>query len=176
MLGGRLFYAQNDVANISAYTVGADFGGLLKLDMRNYFLASTFPLLQLGIAAENLGASYRWTTGKYWETRGSDHGATVDESFPVNFRVGSALISPDNYIFSTDLEINTVGMVTSHFGGEYTYRRTLALRAGLDDLHPTFGLGLFKRFGGFAAWIDFSYLTDKVDEGDDFLVSFDLVF
>ena len=176
ILGGKLFYAQNDVANISAYTVGVDFGALLKLDMRDYFLASTFPLLQLGAAIENLGANYRWSTGKYWETRGSDRGATVDESFPTNFRVGTALMSPNSHIFSADLEVNTASMITGHFGGEYTYKRALSLRAGLDDFHPTFGLGLFKRFSGFAAWIDFSYLTDKVDEGDDFLVSFDIVF
>jgi hypothetical protein len=176
MFGGKLFYAQNDIANISAYTVGVDVGGLVKLDMRRTFMAEVFPLLQLGASAQNMGANYRWSTGKFWESRGSDQGASVEEAFPVNFRTGAALISPNSYIFSTDLEINTASMVKSHFGAEYMYRRILSLRAGLDDLHPTAGLGLFKKFNGFAAWIDFSYLTDKVDEGDDFLVSFDLVF
>ena len=64
----------------------------------------------------------------------------------------------------------------THFGGEYTHRRLLSLRAGLDDMHPTFGAGILKRFEGFALKIDLSYMTDKVDEGDDVLISFDVIF
>jgi hypothetical protein len=176
ILGGKLFYAQNDVANISASTAGIDIGGLVKLDARKTFLNPVFPLVQFGAVVENIGANYRWATANYWESRGSDRGVVVDESFPTNFRVGTALVSPYSHIFSADLEINTASMIKSHFGGEYTYKRALSLRAGLDDLHPTVGLGVFKKFDAFALWVDFSYLTDKADEGDDVLVSFDLSF
>jgi hypothetical protein len=176
LAGGKLFYAQNNIANINAYTVGVDFGLLFKLDMRNSFLNPTFPLMQIGTVVENIGANYRWTTGKYWETQGRERGASIEEKFPTNFRTGVALISPDRYMVTSDLEINTASMVTTHFGGEYIYNRILSVRAGLDDLHPTFGVGVFKKMGGFAAWIDFSYMTDKVGEGDDVLVSFDIVF
>jgi len=176
LLGGRLFYAQNNIANINAYTIGVDFGSLFLIDARKTFLNPAFPLLQAGLSVENLGASYRWTTGTYWETRGVDQGASVDESFPANFRPGLALSNPGRYMVSADLEINTASMVKTHFGGEYTYDRTLSFRAGLDEWHPTFGIGVFKKFTGFGVWIDFSYLTDKVDEGDDVLVSVDVAF
>lgn len=176
MLGGTVFYVQNDIANISAYTVGVDAGILAKIDMRKTFLNRYFPLLQAGLAVENLGASYRWTTEDYWQSRGRETGATTDESFPLNFRLGTALVRPNSYLFAADLEINTVSMIKTHFGGEYTFRRTLSVRAGLDDLHPTFGAGVFKRLGKVGVWMDFSYLLDKVGEGDDVLVSFDLMF
>ena len=75
-----------------------------------------------------------------------------------------------------DFEVNTVSTFVTHFGGEYRLYKELALRAGLDDLHPTFGAGLYKRMGDLAIGVDISYLTDKVDEGDDFIISFDFVF
>ena len=176
LVGGKLFYAQNDIANISAYTVGIDIGALVKLDMRKSFLYPAFPVMQIGFAAENLGASYRWSTTSYWNTRGREQGASVDESFPSNFRTGVALNSPGKYIVSGDLEISTASIINTHLGGEYIYNKMLALRAGLFDLHPTFGIGIFKKFNGFGVQVDCSYLTDKVDEGDDVLVSFDVIF
>lgn len=176
LLGGRVFYAQNNVANINAYTVGIDIGGLVKLDMRKTPLKRTFPLFQAGLSVENLGANYRWSTGKYWTTRGREQGATVAESFPANFRTGIAFMQPGLCAIASDLEINTAGIVKTHVGGEYTYSRLLSLRAGLDQGHPTFGIGVFKKLPAFALWVDFSYLMDKVGEGDDLLISFDAAF
>ena len=176
LLGGRVFYVQNNIATISAYTVGVDIGGLVKLDMRKTFLKKTFPLLQAGLAIDNLGANYRWSTGKYWMARGREQGATVDETFPANFRTGIAFMRPGLYTIASDLEINAAGMVKTHVGGEYTYARLLSLRAGLDQGHPTFGIGIFKKLPAFALWVDFSYLMNKVGEGDDLLISFDAAF
>jgi len=176
MLGGRMFYVQNNIANINAYTVGVDVGALVKLDARKTFLASAFPLFQAGLAAENLGANYRWSTGKYWQTRGRERGAAIKETFPINFRLGSALISPERYLLAADIEANTASIIKTHLGGEYTFKKTLSLRAGLDDLHPTFGAGFFKKLDRFGLWIDVAYLTDNVGEGDDVMFSFDLVF
>lgn len=176
LIGGKLFYAQKNIADISAYTVGGDLGILFKVDMRSSFLASTFPLMQIGTVVENLGANYRWTTSDYWESRGRERGAAVTETFPTNFRAGVAFNQPEKYVLSADFEVNTATLVKTHIGGEYTYRRTLSIRAGLDNWHPTFGIGVFKKLSGFAAWVDFAYLTDKVEEGDDLLVSFEMVF
>jgi len=176
MVGGKLFYAQNNVADVSAYTVGIDVGILTKLDARRTFLKSLFPLFQAGLAVENLGASYRWTTQDYWQAHGRETGATVDESFPANFRVGAALVQPEKYLVSGDFEVSTVSLVKTHFGAEYTINRTLALRAGLDDLHPTFGAGFFKLVNKVGMRVDVSYLMDKVGEGDDVLFSFDVMF
>jgi hypothetical protein len=67
-------------------------------------------------------------------------------------------------------------MSRSHFGGEYLAHEYLALRAGLDELHPTFGVGLKYSASSYTVLIDFAYLFDKVDEGDDLLASFDIYF
>jgi hypothetical protein len=176
MVGGKVFYIQNNVAGVTAYTVGVDLGVLTKLDIRRTFLYPMFPLLQMGLTAENLGASYRWTTQDYWQSHGRETGSVVDEAFPVNFRLGAGLVQPEKYLVSADAEVNTASQFKSHFGGEYTINRTLALRAGLDNLHPTFGAGFFKLVDKVGMRIDVSYLFDKVGEGDDVLFSFDVLF
>jgi hypothetical protein len=176
MVGGKVFYAQNNIANISAYTVGVDLGTLAKFDMRKNALGKISPLLQIGLVAENIGAGYKWSTLDYWQTRGRERGATIEEPFPVNFRLGTAFSSPRKYIVAADFAVNTASMFKTHFGAEYSFNRALAFRAGLDDLHPTVGIGLFKKFESFAIWFDFSYLTDRTGEGDDVLASFDMVF
>ncbi|MEE9442436.1 MAG: PorV/PorQ family protein [candidate division Zixibacteria bacterium] len=173
-LGGKAYYIQNTISNINAYTVGIDFGGLFKLDMRKTTLKNVIPLLRMGMVVENLGATYKWTTTSYWQTRGSERGSTYEEKFPINYRTGIALEKPDKYIFSADFEVNSESQSKLHLGGEYSYRKMLFLRAGLNDGHPTFGTGFLKIFTSFALAIDLSYLTDRVGEGDDILVSFDV--
>lgn len=176
LVGGKLFYVQNNIGNISAYSAGVDFGGLAKFNIGKTFIGSLFPLLNVGITAENLGANYRWTTTPYWQTRGREQGATIEESFPTNFRFGFALAAPNSYTISTDLEINTASVLKTHFGGEYLIHRNLSLRAGLNDLNPTAGIGILQRTADFAVRIDIAYLGSKVEEGDDILISFDLIF
>jgi len=175
-LGGKAFYVQNNIGNINAYTVGIDLGVLTRLDIRKSPVGKYFPLLMGGLTVENLGATYKWTTTEYWRTLGRDRGSSVDEKFPINYRLGAALSQPMQYTLAADVEMNSASMSKSHFGGEYNIGRTLALRAGLDNLHPTFGIGFLKRFQNFAMWVDISYLTDKVGEGDDILASFDIMF
>ncbi|MFH1699918.1 MAG: PorV/PorQ family protein [Candidatus Zixiibacteriota bacterium] len=174
-IGGKAYYIQNTVSNINAYTVGIDFGGLYKMDVRKTSLKNIFPLLRFGLVVENLGASYKWTTGNYWLTRGSERGATYEEKFPINYRAGIAFENPDKYILSADFEVNSESQSKFHVGGEYSYQKMLFLRAGLNDGRPTFGSGFLKRFTSFALAIDISYLTDRVGEGDDILVSFDVI-
>jgi hypothetical protein len=176
ILGGKAFYVQNNIGNINAYTVGIDMGGLVKLDARKTFLGKTFPLFRAGFAVENLGANYRWTTTEFWQGFGREQGTAVTEKFPINYRLGTALSFPNKYLVAADVEVNSVSMLKTRFGGEYNVNRDLMLRAGLDDFHPTFGFGLFKRMEEFAVMIDLSYLFDKAGEGDDVLVSFDVVF
>ncbi|MEZ5358338.1 MAG: UPF0164 family protein [Candidatus Zixiibacteriota bacterium] len=176
VIGAKIFYAQNNIASINAYTAGVDFGALGKFDMRRTPLESVFPLLRVGLSAENIGANYRWTTTNYWNTAGQDQGSTFEETFPVNFRLGLALEQPNSYVLAADFEVDTKSDFRTNLGGEYSINRALSLRAGLDDAHPTFGLGLFKIMRAFAMKVDVSYLLDKVGEGDDVLVSFDLVF
>lgn len=176
LAGGKVFYVQNNIAGINSYTVGIDLGMMAKLDMRKTFLRNVFPLFRAGLVAKNLGATYKWTTTDYWRTRGQDQGAAVEENFPVNFRPGIAFEKPNAYLLAADIEFTDASVIKTHLGGEYTYRRMYSIRAGLDDMHPTFGAGLLKRFDGFAIKVDLSYLADKVDEGDDFLISFDVIF
>lgn len=174
--GGRAFYVQHNIGNINAYSVGVDLGILSKFDISKTALGRIAPLVQAGLTVENIGATYKWTTANYWATLGEESGTTVDETFPVNFRLGGALVRPEFGILAADVEVNTASIIKTHFGAEYQVYRELMLRTGLDDLHPTFGAGLYKKFEKFGLFIDLAYLMDKQGEGDDVLVSFDVMF
>ena len=176
ILGGKVYYLQNNISDINASTVGADLGLLVKLDMRKTFLERTFPLLQAGLTVERIGAIYKWVTTSFWQEYGRERGSAVDEKFPINYVGGLAMIKPGKYLLAFDVEASAASIVKTHIGGEYSLNRNYFLRGGLDDMHPTIGFGVLKRMDKFALRVDLSYLTDRFDEGDDFLVSFDLIF
>jgi hypothetical protein len=175
-VGGHIFYVQHNVGNINAYSVGVDFGLLTKFDISKTAFGRLAPLVQAGAVVENIGATYKWTTSNYWQTLGREQGATFDEKFPVNVRLGGALVRPNFGILAADVEINSASILKTHFGAEYQLYQELVLRAGLDDIRPTFGVGLYKKFDKFGVLVDLGYLMDKVDEGNDVLMSFDLLF
>lgn len=175
-IGAKIYYAQNNIADVNAYTAGVDFGALGKFDIRKTPLKPIFPLLRVGLAVENIGANYRWTTTNYWNTAGETQGSTFKEPFPVNYRIGLALEQPSSYVLAADFEMDSKSVFRTSLGGEINVNRAIALRAGLDDAHPTFGFGLLKVMSSFAMKVDASYLLDKVGEGDDLLISFDLIF
>ncbi|MDD4050719.1 MAG: UPF0164 family protein [candidate division Zixibacteria bacterium] len=174
--GGRVFYVQHNIGNINAYSVGADFGFQGRFDLSKTAFGGIVPSAQVGLVVENIGATYKWTTSNYWQTLGQEQGSTFDEKFPVNYRLGGALVRPGFGILAADVEMNSASIVKTHFGAEYQLYQELVLRTGLDDLHPTFGFGLYKEIDKFALFIDLAYLMDKVGEGDDFLMSLDLMF
>jgi hypothetical protein len=175
-IGGRLFYVQHNIGNINAYSVGGDIGVLSKFDLSRTSFGGIVPLAQLGAAVENIGASYKWTTTNYWQTLGQEIGSTFDEKFPVNYRFGGALVRPGFGVLAADVEMNSASIFKTHFGAEYQVYQELVLRTGLDDLHPTFGFGVYHKVNKFGLFIDAAYLLDKAGEGDDFLMSLDLMF
>ncbi len=175
-IGARVFYVQNTIESADAYTIGVDFGIMGIFNMSKTAVGSLFPSLRAGLVVENAGASYRWTTTDFWEDYGRDQGSSVDEDFPLNIRGGIALARIDNYLFAADFEYRTSEISRFRFGGEYTIERMLTLRAGFDDFDPTFGIGLRHTLKKMVLQIDAAYLFDKVGEGDDLLISFDLLF
>ena len=175
-IGGKAFYLQNNIGNINATTAGVDFGVLTMLDLSKTAMGKMIPVFQAGLAVENLGANYKWTTTDYWQTLGQELGSSFDEKLPVIFRLGMAVSRPGRFLVAADLAASTASVLKTHFGGEYVAYRDLCLRAGLDDWHPTLGAGLMKKFDKLAIVFDFAYLLDKVGEGNDLLASFELRF
>jgi len=175
-VGGHIFYAQHNIGNINAYSVGGDIGMQSKFDLSRTVFGGIVNLAQAGLVVENIGASYKWTTANYWQTLGQELGSTFDEKFPVNYRLGGALVRPGFGILAADVEVNSASIFKSHFGAEYQLYQELMLRTGLDDLHPTFGFGVYKKINKIALFIDAAYLLDKVGEGDDLLMSLDVMF
>ena len=175
-VGGKVFYLQNNIGNINATTAGADFGVLSKLDLSRTAVGKVVPVFQAGLAVENIGANYKWTTTNYWQTLGQELGSSFDERLPLTFRLGIAAGRQGLFLVAADFAANTASVLKTHFGGEYIAYRDLCLRAGLDDRHPTLGAGLTKKFDKLAIVFDFAYLMDKAGEGNDLLGSFELRF
>jgi len=143
-IGVTLRYVQQNIANISAYTIGFDFGAHLRFVHDWYIGQTRIPVskLRLGATVQRIGQKYPWNTGKYWVQQG-ETGSAVDERFPVIARTGIATsLVGDRLLVSLDGEFNEKQAARLHIGAEGKVIPALALRAGLDHGHLTFGGGI----------------------------------
>jgi len=142
-VGATIRYVQQNISNINAYTLGFDIGVLLRFP-RDWELGSmTIPTskLQLGGSVHRVGQKYPWTTGDYWVKFG-EAGSSVDERFPLIFRLGAAAnVWQDRATIAVDAEINEEEDMRMHAGLELVPVNQLALRVGVDRSDPTFGAG-----------------------------------
>jgi hypothetical protein len=63
-----------------------------------------------------------------------------------------------------------------HGGAEYRLHDMFVVRAGLDDLHPTFGFGVEKAFASSDKGEDDPLVLSEQDESKDVRLSIDYVF
>ncbi|GAB4325149.1 MAG: hypothetical protein Kow0074_18620 [Candidatus Zixiibacteriota bacterium] len=144
-IGATARYVQQNIGDISAYSIGFDLGVHLKFT-RDWDLGGmTLPTskLQLGVVVQRLGQKYPWTTGEYWVKFG-EPGSSFDERFPMIARIGAAAnIWQERAMVSVDAEINEEEDARIHAGLEILPVSQLALRAGLDHTEPAFGAGFF---------------------------------
>lgn len=167
-LGVTLRYVQQNIANINAYTVGFDFGTHLRF-IRDWELGSfKIPMskVRLGAAVHCVGQKYPWTTGKYW-VNNAISGSSVNEKFPLIGRFGIATSwLNDKLLLAFDGEINQQQSARIHAGAEGRPLKYVALRAGIDNNHPTFGAGLEPRLRNkLTLVLDYAYAIqpDKID-------------
>ncbi len=141
--GATLRYVQQNIANIDAYTVGFDLGMHMRVYQAREF-EDTKPMLSginLGGAIQRINQSYPWTTGDYWVQSG-ESGSSVDEKFPLLFRLGAAAsLWKDQAILAVDGEFSDKQDARFHVGAEVRPHPLLALRGGIDNSNPTFGAG-----------------------------------
>jgi hypothetical protein len=184
--GANIRYIQAKLDYLSAYTVGADFGGLFK---PNEFLA-------LGLALCDLGSDLRWESGNYWSSGGTSYG----DKFPFRLRGGaSASALKGTLIPSVDAEyIQELGM-KFHGGAEYwilkkiklmipdedvedEYRETevdkrlLGLRAGYGDGSLNFGLSIYVPIEKTQVGFDYAFVSGKRSEGSNQIFTVRIAF
>lgn len=144
-LGVTLRYVQHNIANISAYSIGFDVGAHARYQLRPAYYSeeSAPPELCFGLAVQRLNQKFPWTTTDYWARQGEDAGSSFEDAFPVLVRFGvAATLMKQRLTPAIDIVVDEKQGATWHVGAEGRPHPLLALRAGLDDGDPAFGVGL----------------------------------
>lgn len=176
-LGATGKYFITKVANISSSTVGFDLGAMLILDRFNYFESTAFfDMVRVGLVVENLGATYRWSTGDYWSQYG-ESGVSLNESFSIGVKGGvSALALDSSTLISVELEKYQYESLMFFGGVEHVIKKTLALRGGYANGRITFGGGLVKKFIYYNIRFDYAFASARHGEGSDHLFTVGVEF
>jgi hypothetical protein len=167
-VGLAMAYIQFNLANISAYGIGFGFSAMGK----------PMPELRLGLAVENLGMKYSWTSGDYWKSHDPDLlGSSVKEEFPFNLRLGASYLLLDGRVLlSSELDKNEKQEAEIHLGVEGWALKNVAGRIGYDRGSLTFGLGLRHRIQTAVLGFDYAFITSRVEDDADHLISLQFEF
>ncbi|MCK4404346.1 MAG: PorV/PorQ family protein [candidate division Zixibacteria bacterium] len=165
-IGVTIGYMQHNLANINAYGIGFGFSAMGR----------PIPELRLGVAVENLGMKYSWTSGDYWK-RHDLLGSSVKENFPFNIRVGASyLLLEDRILLSSEFDKNEKQEGKIHLGVEGWALENVAGRIGYDRGSLTFGLGLKHKIQSAVLGFDYAFITSRVEDDADHLISLQFEF
>lgn len=167
-VGLAMAYIQFNLANISAYGIGFGFSAMGR----------PMPEFRLGVALENLGMKYSWTSGDYWKSHDPDLlGSSVTEEFPFNLRFGASYLLLDGRVLlSSELDKNEKQEAEIHLGVEGWALENVAGRIGYDRGSLTFGLGLRHRIQTAVLGFDYAFITSRVEDDADHLISLQFEF
>jgi hypothetical protein len=159
-------YIQYNLANINAYGIG--FGvSVMGRPMTN---------LRLGVAAENLGMKYSWTSGGYWKQY-DFLGSSVKEKFPFNLRFGASyLLLKDRILLSSEIDKNEKQNAKIHLGAEGWALEKLAGRIGYNGGSLTLGLGFKQKIRSTVLGFDYAFIASRVQDDADHLISLQFEF
>ncbi|MCI0405602.1 MAG: PorV/PorQ family protein [candidate division Zixibacteria bacterium] len=176
-LGANIKYLQKVVAGVSAYTVAFDLGTQYKF--KNFRMGNTtIPLagLKIGAAVENIFARLQFNSNEYYGQFGSP-GNTTTDTLPLNFRAGTSYLYREQVLVTLDVEKNNKQKAFFHAGGEYTFRKILALRAGYSHGQVAFGLGIRQPISPKQALrLDYAFKASPISERGDHLFSLQFEF
>ena len=165
-VGVRIGYVQYNLANISAYGLGFGFSAFGKPIQK----------LRLGAAVENLGMKYSWTSGDYWK-RFDRRGSSSKDEFPINLRFGASyLLLEDRILVCSEIDKNAKQKEKIHLGIEGWILENLAARAGYDKGSLTLGMGLRQKMRSTILGFDYAFVSSRVDDDPDHLISLQLEF
>ena len=194
-MGTKLNYYHKSHAGLSVGSIGIDIGSILFVDslfdygtMEDKFITD----ISAGITVKNIAAQY------LWEAEGVDLSATQTDDFAKIYGLGTSCRSFDrNLLVAVDIEMiaanypdsstknseanNSGKRVSSsdvllQLGGEYSFDDKYFLRAGLNDGVITAGGGFRYLLDDVALIINYTFSDDRVGEGDDHIITFDINF
>lgn len=165
-VGLGIGYIQYNLANINAYGIGFGLSAMGR----------PTPKLRLGLAVENLGMRYSWTSGDYWK-RYDLLGSSVKEEFPFNIRVGASyLLLEDRILLSSELDKSEKQKAKIHLGVEGWALENVAARIGFDRGSFTLGVGLRQKIQSTVLGFDYAFISSRVEDDPDHLISLQFEF
>jgi rhodanese-related sulfurtransferase len=165
-VGLRIGYIQYNLADINAYGVGFGLSAFGK----------PIEKLRVGAAVENLGMKYSWASGEYWK-KFDLLGSSSKDEFPINLRFGASyLLLKDRILVSSEIDKNGKQKEKIHLGTEGWILEKLAARAGYDQGSLTLGMGLRQKMRSTILSFDYAYVSSRVGDDPDHLISFQLEF
>ena len=165
-VGLGMEYIQYNLANINAYGIGFGVSAMGR----------PIPKLRLGVAAENLGMKYSWTSGEYWKRYGL-LGSSAKEEFPFNLRFGASyLLFKDRILLSAEIDKNEKQKEKIHLGAEGWALEKLAGRIGYDRGSLSLGLGFKQKIRSTVLGFDYAFVTSQVQDDADHLISLQFEF
>ncbi|RKX26864.1 MAG: hypothetical protein DRP45_02410 [Candidatus Zixiibacteriota bacterium] len=180
-LGTNICYLHSAMADMTAFSVGFDFGAILYVDqLVDRSKRDQMPVrdIKIGLTMKNISKRYKWHNGDY----NSEHTANrnldreIEDKVPLEIGIGvSARFLERKLLLASDLLKNLEQTPEFHAGAEYFLRPEFALRAGFSDGRMTAGTGYLFKIGKHLLAINYAFTTDKADEGSEHIFSFDLL-
>jgi len=104
-------------------------------------------------------------------------GSSVEEEFPFNIRVGASyLLLEDRILISSEFDKNEKQEGKIHLGVEGWALENVAGRIGYDRGSLTLGLGLRHEIQTAVLGFDYAFVTSRVDDDADHLISLQFEF
>lgn len=177
-LGVNLRYVQMNIADLNAYTIGFDFGIMIKIPHHSLAIGGPNGLtdLRLGLALERVNYKFPWTTGDYWVKYDED-GTSFEETWPVNLRAGLAFsVFKKKATIAFDAEVNESSGSRAHAGIEVQPHNALALRGGINGSNLTAGMGVNALWGLRTIYVDYAFVMTDDNIDDEHIVALGVRF
>jgi hypothetical protein len=166
-VSGKVLYSRiPDISSDNSALTSRGFG----LDIGAYF--SPIPDLNMAVVLRDNMSKYTWNTEKVWE-----RGTSVTNPFPKVMRAAVAYRPPMRWLLvSAEVEDSKEQNPRYHVGAEAHMPEIGALRVGLDDGRPTFGLGFGFKVLGTLLDLNYAYVAPDEAPGADHIFSWHFGF
>lgn len=166
------FYYYKLYKDISATSVGLDFGALYRLNDH----------WNLSLMISDINSKYKWDSTPIY---GQD-GTNSEDKFPILKKIGLSYTEKNiGLIIAAEYE-NSNGETNILRGGiEYNIIDKLFLRAGVDQFNlsnsdfpakPSFGFSYFKNFDNIIIGIDYAFMIEQYSSQDRHIVGVSVNF
>ncbi len=181
-VGTKLNYIYERMPQVSAQSVGFDFGGMLYVnefidrERRDQLFVQD---LQVGLTVKNIANKLNWNSEQFnqaYANLGSLGFEQVDQ-IPIEVGLGiSGRMIKRKLLTDIDIVKNTKQHVMFHGGAEFFVTPEFALRSGYSEHRFTAGTGYVFKLKKSVLAIDYAFSTDRAGEGSEHIFSFDFLY